>query len=61
MTAMAKSRFIYFAKVPLEGGNSTMDHSASIYLTDTEGDFVGTLDDQEPFEIRLGKVRKLLD
>ncbi|ODT76355.1 MAG: hypothetical protein ABS76_31490 [Pelagibacterium sp. SCN 64-44] len=60
VTTMAKSRFIYFQKVPLEGDDYTMDHSANIYLTDAEGDFVGTLDDKEPFDIRLGKVRKLI-
>lgn len=60
VTEMAKSRFIYFAKVPLDGGDYTMDHSAPIYLSDADGDFVGTLDDKEPFEIRLEKLRKLI-
>lgn len=60
ITEMAKSRFIQFQKVPLDGGGYTMDHSASIYLTDSDGDFVGTLDDKEPFETRLAKLAKLV-
>lgn len=58
--AMAKSRFIYFAKVPQEDGGYTMDHSAGIYLTNANGEFVGTLDDEEPMEIKLQKVKKLI-
>ncbi len=57
----AASRFVYFDKVPLEGGDYTMDHSASIYLTDAGGSFVGTLDNEEPFETRLAKLRNLLN
>lgn len=59
--AMAKSRFIYFSKVPKDDGSYVMDHSASIYLTNAEGEFVGTLDAEEPLETKLAKLKRLLN
>jgi protein SCO1/2 len=50
----------YFRKVPTEGGNYTMDHTAGVYLMDAKGGFKGTLDMHESREIRLQKIRNLL-
>lgn len=47
--------------VPLDGGGYTVDHSAGVYLYDSNGGFVGTLDRDEPSDIRLQKVERLLD
>ena len=47
-------------KVPLEGGEYTMDHTAGVYMMDAESQFVGTLDMHEPREIRLQKLRRLV-
>jgi protein SCO1 len=58
--AMVKSRFIYFAKVPKDDGSYTMDHSASIYLTNAKGEFVGTLDAEEPLDTKLAKLKRLI-
>jgi protein SCO1/2 len=58
--AMAKSRFVSFAKVPGEGGEYDMQHSASIFLTNAKGEFVGTLDAEEPLDVKLGKLRRLI-
>jgi protein SCO1/2 len=60
VSAMARTRYIYFEKVPLEGGDYTMDHSASVHLADADGAFFGTLDGEEPFETRLQKLRRLI-
>jgi protein SCO1/2 len=52
--------FAAFArKVPLEGGQYTMDHTAGVYLMDAEGKFFGMLDMHEPRETRLQKLRRL--
>ena len=51
---------VYYAKVPTSGGGYTMDHTASIFLMDTEGRFAGTLAYGEAAEIREAKLRKLL-
>lgn len=50
----------YSRKVPTEGGNYTMDHTAGVYLMDAKGGFKGTLDMHESREIRLQKIRNLL-
>lgn len=51
----------YARKVPTEGGNYTMDHTAGVYLMDADGGFRGTLDMHEPREVRLRKIRNLID
>lgn len=51
----------YYEKVPLEGGNYTMDHTAGVYLIDAEGDFMGTLDLHEPRGNQLQKLRRLAE
>ena len=61
VSAMAKARYIFFEKVPLEGGDYTMEHSASVHLADAEGSFFGTLDGEEPFDTRLQKLRRLIE
>jgi protein SCO1 len=50
----------YSRKVPTEGGNYTMDHTAGVYLMEAKGCFKGTLDMYESREIRLQKIRNLL-
>ncbi|KKX29453.1 SCO family protein [Rhizobium sp. LC145] len=51
----------YARKVPTEGGNYTMDHTAGVYLMDAEGRFKGTLDMHEPREVRLQKIRRFVN
>jgi protein SCO1/2 len=46
LTAVAKAYRVYYKKVPLEGGDYTMDHTAVVYLMDKEGRFV------QPFNMR---------
>lgn len=40
VTMVAKAYHVYFKKVPLEGGDYTMDHTALVYLMNKEGRFV---------------------
>jgi protein SCO1 len=40
ITAVAKEYRVYFKKVPLDGGNYTMDHTAIVYLMDKEYRFI---------------------
>src|SRR5258708_1850538 len=40
LAAVAKAYRVYYKKVPLEGGDYTMDHTAIVYLMDKEGRFV---------------------
>jgi protein SCO1/2 len=40
VTAALKNYRVYSKKIPLDGGDYTMDHSAIVYLMDKEGRFV---------------------
>lgn len=51
---------VFYAKVPTSDGAYTMDHTASVFLMDAEGQFSGTISFGEASEMRLGKLKKLL-
>lgn len=56
---VARGYRVYYQRVPLDGGNYTMDHTASIFLIDAAGRFAGTLDREEPPAVALEKLRML--
>jgi cytochrome oxidase Cu insertion factor (SCO1/SenC/PrrC family) len=47
-------------KVPLPGGDFTIDHTASIFLMDRNGELVSTIDNHEDPEIAMEKLEKLV-
>ncbi|SFV28060.1 protein SCO1/2 [Devosia crocina] len=51
---------VYHQKVPLEGDDYTMDHTASVFLLNREGEFEGTIAYREEMSTAVGKIRKLL-
>ena len=51
---------VFHEKVPLEGDDYTMDHTASVFLLDAKGQFQGTIAYREDMETALGKLRNLL-
>ncbi|MEQ8599753.1 MAG: SCO family protein [Devosia sp.] len=57
----AKSWGVYYEKVPLEGGDYTMDHTASVFLVNAEGEFEGTIAYRENSDTALAKLRRLLE
>jgi protein SCO1/2 len=57
---VAKSYRVIYEKVPTEGGDYTMNHTALVYPMDGQGRFFGTLDYEEKPEVRLAKLRRLL-
>lgn len=59
IAAMTKSFGIYAKKVPLEGGDYTMDHTASILLLSIGGDFAGTIAYGENPDTALAKLKRL--
>lgn len=61
VTTMAKDRYIFFEKAPMEGGDYQMEHQASIQLVTSDGRFFGTLAAEEGFDVRLAKVRRLIE
>ena len=52
---------IYAAKVPLDDGDYTMDHSASVLLFDSKGRYSDRVRYQEDPDVALGKLKKLLE
>ena len=59
IAAVAKAYKIYYRKVPTDS-DYTMDHSATIFLMDSKGDFYGTSNFQETAETRRSKLKQLI-
>lgn len=58
---IVKGYRVYARKVPLDSGGYVMDHTATIYLIDSNGVFTGTIDYQEDSDTALKKLRRLVD
>ena len=59
IAAAAKAYKVYYRKVPTESGY-TMDHTATIFLMDRQGQFFGASNFQEPPETRFDKLKRLV-
>jgi protein SCO1/2 len=57
---IAKAWGVYYKRIELEGGDYTMDHTASVFLLDAAGEFQGTIAYREDQATALGKLRNLL-
>jgi protein SCO1/2 len=51
---------VFYEKVPLEGGDYTIDHTASVFLINRSGAFEGTIAYRESSDTALAKLRNLL-
>ncbi|MEQ1950404.1 SCO family protein [Mesorhizobium sp. CN2-181] len=60
IAAMAKAFGIYSRKVPLEGGDYTMDHTATVLLLDSKGGFFGTIAYGEDSDTAVAKLKRLI-
>ena len=58
--AMVKDYKIFSRKVPIEGGDYSMDHTASVILLNKDGAMVGTIDRQEAKDTAVAKLRRLV-
>ena len=58
---IAKAYHVYYKKVPLEGADYTMDHTAQVFLIRADGSFQGTIAFQENPDIAMEKIKRLLD
>lgn len=59
--ANAKAFGIYWKKVPLDGDDYTMDHTASVILLKPDGSFFGTIAFGEAKDSAVAKLRRLID
>lgn len=60
VAAMANAYRAYWRKVPLDDGDYTMDHTASVFLMDAGGRFFGTIGYEEEPSVRMDKLKRLL-
>jgi protein SCO1 len=60
LAAVAKAYRVYYKKVPLEGGDYTMDHTAIVYLMDKDGRFVSPFNMKRTAEVAAAELRKHL-
>jgi len=50
-----------YEKVQTNGGDYTMNHTASVFLFDAEGRFVTTIDYHEPRDFAVPKIRRAMN
>ncbi|HEX2652203.1 MAG TPA: SCO family protein [Xanthobacteraceae bacterium] len=60
IAAIAKGYRVYLKKVPLEGGDYTMDHTALVYLMDKEGNFIAPFNLKRRPEESAADLRRYL-
>src|SRR5215831_598939 len=60
LAAVAKGYRVYYKKVPLDGGDYTMDHTAIVYLMDKDGRFVSPFSLKRKPEVAAAELRKYL-
>ncbi|MCC2110144.1 MAG: SCO family protein [Hyphomicrobiales bacterium] len=58
---VAKEFRAYYRKVPLDGGDYTMDHSAFVYLMGKDGGFRSVIGYQEKPDRALDKLKTLIE
>lgn len=61
IATVAKEFRVYYRKVPLDGGDYTMDHSAFVYLMGKDGAFRNVIGYQEKPDRALEKLKTLLE
>jgi len=60
VAAVAKAYRVYVKKVPLDGGDYTMDHTALVYLMDKDGRFVAPFNLKRQPEDAAADLRRYL-
>ena len=58
---MADSYRLYYARIDLDDGNYTMDHTAAVYLMDGEGRFFDAITMTASFDEAVAKLTRLVE
>jgi protein SCO1/2 len=56
----AKAYRVFYKKVPMDGGDYTVDHSSAVYLFDKKGRFVEPIAHGAPHERVVAQLKKLV-
>ncbi len=57
---IVKAYHVFYEKVPVEGGDYTIDHTAGVYLMDRDGKLQSIIDHHEEAETSLAKLQRLV-
>jgi protein SCO1/2 len=57
---VARAYHVYYKKQPTSDGSYTMDHTATLFLVDAQGNLKSTLSFDETRDTRVEKMKKLL-
>jgi protein SCO1 len=57
---VAEAYRVYYKKVPLDGGDYSMDHTAIVYLMDKQGHFVSSFNVNQSADAAAAELRKYL-
>jgi len=57
---IARAYHIYYKKQPTSDGSYTMDHTATLFLIDAQGNLKSTISFDENRDTRIAKLKKLL-
>jgi protein SCO1/2 len=60
LAAVAKEYRVYYKKVPTDGGDYTMDHTAIVYLMDKQGHFIAPFNLRRSAEAAATDLRRYL-
>lgn len=60
IATIVKAYRIFYKKVPIDGSDYTIDHTATIFLMGREGQFVSSISYDEDAEVALQKLRGLI-
>ena len=60
LATVAKEYRVYYKKVPLDGSDYTMDHTAIVYLMDKDGHFVSPFSLKRKPDVAAAELRKYL-
>lgn len=60
LPALAKAFRVFYEKVPTSDGSYTMNHTATTFLFDGNGQFAGTIAFEEDPKLRVAKLRRLV-
>jgi len=58
--AIVKAYHVFYRRIPLEGGDYTIDHTASVFLMDRAGRLQSIIDHKESQDMALAKLRRLV-
>lgn len=61
LDAIQKAYKVYVAKVPMDGTDYTIDHTATVFLMGKRGEFVSTIDSHERDGVAVEKLRRTIN